>query len=248
MPLPILYLSRDPDYDYLNALEFGRVPDGQPPQCWRPLGRDFAFYRPPRGRRARGFHVERFSEFDPDDPEVEGIWSEPRFSAPLLGLSEATAGEIIVAARAHFGNEPSINRVYFDAGTRMEGEKALNVWRCCLEAGDSMAHFAIGYTLYELERYREAYGHLRHYAELAPAAAWNWCWLGRAAAAIGEVAEARKAYRARDRADHGGRRRDRRPGAAGGAARRGSASAPSSLTRPEHTRVRKRQPHPTLHS
>ena len=50
----------------------------------------------------------------------------------------------------------------------MEGEKALNVWRCCLEAGDSMAHFAIGYTLYELERYREAYGHLRHYAELAP--------------------------------------------------------------------------------
>ena len=150
MPLPILYLSRDPDYDYLNALEFGRVPDGQPPQCWRPLGRDFAFYRPPRGRRARGFHVGRFSEFDPDDPEVEGIWSEPRFSAPLLGLSEATAGEIIVAARAHFGNEPSINRVYFDAGTRMEGEKALNVWRCCLEAGDSMAHFAIGYTLYEL--------------------------------------------------------------------------------------------------
>ena len=113
---------------------------------------------------------------------------------PLLGLSEATAGEIIVAARAHFGDEPSINRVYFDAGTRMEGEEALNVWRCCLEAGDSMAHFAIGYTLYELERYREAYGHLRHYAELAPAAAWNWCWLGRAAAAIGEVAEARTAY------------------------------------------------------
>ncbi len=31
-------------------------------------------------------------------------------------------------------------------------------------------------------------------AEIAPHGAWNWCWLGQAAQAIGEQAEARTAY------------------------------------------------------
>ncbi len=34
-----------------------------------------------------------------------------------------------------------------------------------------MAHFALGYTLYELGRYHEAYRHLRYYAQIAPASA-----------------------------------------------------------------------------
>ncbi len=57
-----------------------------------------------------------------------------------------------------------------------------------------MAHFGLGYTLYELERFPEAYRHLRHYTEIAPCGSWNWCWLGKAAEAIGETAEARTAY------------------------------------------------------
>lgn len=192
---PILYLSRDLDLDYLSALEVGRVSDGQPPACWQPLDEDFAFYRPPRARRMRGFHVKGFRGFDPEKPGLEKIWSGPRFAAPLLGLSVASAGEIVVAARAHFGDEPSINRVYFDAATCLGGEEALGAWRCCLEAGDPMAHFALGYTLFELGRHREAYRHLRHYAEIAPHSSWNWCWLGRGAAAIGETDEARRAFR-----------------------------------------------------
>ena len=195
MAIPSLYLSRDTGLDYLSAVEFGRVTDGQPSSCWRPLSEYFAFYRAPRGRRDRGFMVRSFDNFDPHDPEVGEIWSGPRFAVPLLGLDSACAGEIILAARAHFGDEPSINRVYFQAGTALEGEEALAVWRCCLEAGDGMAHFSIGYTLFELGRFREAYAHLRHYVELAPASAWNWCWLGKAAAAVGELDEARLAYR-----------------------------------------------------
>jgi tetratricopeptide (TPR) repeat protein len=85
--------------------------------------------------------------------------------------------------------------MYFDMATGLQGEQALAAWRCCLEAGDSMAHFALGYTLYELERYREAYAHLRLYTELAPHAAWNWCWFGKAALAIGETQEARSALK-----------------------------------------------------
>ncbi len=33
--------------------------------------------------------------------------------------------------------------------TQRSGELALTNWRCCLEAGDSIAHFALGYTLYD---------------------------------------------------------------------------------------------------
>ncbi len=76
----------------------------------------------------------------------------------------------------------------------LTGAEALFQWRLCLQAGDGMAHFALGYTLYELGRFHEAYRHLRYYAQIAPACSWNWCWLGKACEAIGESAEARAAY------------------------------------------------------
>jgi tetratricopeptide (TPR) repeat protein len=144
--------------------------------------------------RALGFKVLGFSEFDPEDPAVEEAWSRPRFDVPLLGLEDAVAGEVVVAARAFFGDEPSINRAYFNAAAGETGEDALGLWRACLQAGDSMAHFGLGYTLLELGRHQEAYRHLRHYVEIAPAGSWNWCWFGRAAQAIGELGEARAAY------------------------------------------------------
>lgn len=191
---PHLYLSRDQDLGYLCALEFGRVPDGQPPACWLALDEHFAYHRPPRARGPRGFHIRDLDSFDPYAPDLAEIWSEPRFDVPLLGLHAVSAGEIAIAAAAHFGSEPSINRTYFDAATNHQGEDALALWRCCLEAGDQMAHFAIGYTLLELGREHEAYGHLRHYVDLAPYCSWNWCWFGKAAAAIGETVEARRAF------------------------------------------------------
>lgn len=193
MAVPSVLLSADPYYDYLSAVEFGRVLEGQPPSCWQPLNDGFAYWRPPRARNPRGFHLKHFSDFDVDDPEVAGIWSGQRFNVPMLGVNAASAGEIIVAARAYLGDEPTLNRAYFSLATNATGEQALQAWRCCLEAGDGMAHFALGYTLFELERFHEAYRHLRHYTELAPHAAWNWCWLAKAAAAIGETGEARRA-------------------------------------------------------
>ena len=84
-------------------------------------------------------------------------------------------------------------------------ETALMRWYACLEAGDSMAHFAVGYCLYDLGRYREAYRHLRYYLEVSPNHPWNWCWFGKAAEAIGELDEAQLAYeRAIELTDQGG--------------------------------------------
>lgn len=57
-----------------------------------------------------------------------------------------------------------------------------------------MAHFALGYRLFDLERYEEAYRHLRYYAEIASHHPWNWVWFGKAAETLGAIGEAREAY------------------------------------------------------
>ena len=56
--------------------------------------------------------------------------------------------------------------------------------------------FGLGYTLFDLDRHREAYTHLRRYSEIAPHNSWAWLWFGRAAEALGEqTEEAVSAYR-----------------------------------------------------
>src|SRR5690606_25962351 len=72
--------------------------------------------------------------------------------------------------------------------------EAVGHWLACLHAGDSMAHYGLGCTLYELGYYRDTYRHLRHYTEIAPRCSWGWCWYGYACEAIGEPTEARHAY------------------------------------------------------
>jgi hypothetical protein len=167
---PRLYLSHDGGLDWLIALEFGRVDDAQPPECWRAVNGQFALLHDVPGGRVLGLKVLAFSEFDPE-------------------------GEVVIAARAYFAGRDSLNRELFRAATAAEGEDAVALWRRCLEAGDAMAHFALGYTLLGLGRAPEAYRHLRHYTEIAPHGSWNWCWYGMAAGAVGELVEARRAYR-----------------------------------------------------
>jgi tetratricopeptide (TPR) repeat protein len=56
-------------------------------------------------------------------------------------------------------------------------------------------HFGLGYTLVELGRPHEAFGHLRVYTEITPRNSWAWLWRGRAAQDMGELAEAAACYR-----------------------------------------------------
>jgi tetratricopeptide (TPR) repeat protein len=195
--LPRLYLNHITAFDWLIALEFGRVDDGQPEEQWLGVSDDFSFLRDAPDGCIVGFKVKEYSTFDVEHPDVQQIWTLAQFEVPLLGLRRATAGEIILASRQLIGPHCTVNRAYFDGAIEAaeDPEEALGLWLACLQSGDSMAHFALGYTLYELHRYREAYRHLRHYSEIAPNSAWAWCWLGRGAEAIGEVDEARAAYR-----------------------------------------------------
>jgi tetratricopeptide (TPR) repeat protein len=61
--------------------------------------------------------------------------------------------------------------------------------------GRHAAHHGLGWALYEIGNYREAYRHLRYYTELAPELGWSWWGYGRTAQALGLEGEARGAYR-----------------------------------------------------
>lgn len=191
---PRLYLNFIAELDWLIALEFGRVDDAQPADNWRAVSDSFGFLCESPGGREVGFKILDFSGFESEDPTHAEIWNGPRFYVPVLGVRDASAGEISLAARALFGTESTINRKFFDAATGAEGDEALAYWLACLQAGDSMAHFGLGYTLHELGRRQEAYRHLRHYTEIAPSGSWNWCWFGIAARDVGEKSEAVRAF------------------------------------------------------
>ena len=164
-----LFLNCDAEYDWLIALRFGLVDDGLAPERREIVVPDrFCFVREPEGETIAGFTVLGVAEFDVDVPAAASLWEPPRFDVPMLGLRDACAGEILLAARSFFGAESSLNRFYFDEAVRATGDQAAAHWRSCLEAGDLMAHFGLGYTLVELGRPRDAYRHLRAYAELVP--------------------------------------------------------------------------------
>jgi tetratricopeptide (TPR) repeat protein len=190
-----LHITHIPELDQLIALEHGRVDEGQPEWWWRRVGDQLGYLHDHGDGPEVGFKVLDVSAFDADAAELREIWGAPYFDVPVLGLSAASAGEIIVAARAMFGARASIGHEFFTLAAQASGEEALELWRCCLEAGEAVAHYGIGATLYRLGRYHEAYRHLRYYTELAPELTWSWCWYGYAADALGLAREAQDAAR-----------------------------------------------------
>ena len=97
---PRLYINHPAHLDWLIALEFGRVDDGQPPECWEDISEHFGWLHDGPDGPIVGFKVRDFSTFDATDDEHAPIWTGPRFHAPLVGLTDATAGEITIAADA----------------------------------------------------------------------------------------------------------------------------------------------------
>jgi tetratricopeptide (TPR) repeat protein len=174
-----LHLRHIPELDHLTALEYGRVDEGTPDEWWRPVGRRMAYLYEGGADTAVGFKVVEESAFDVNAPEHVEIWGAPSFDAPMLGLTGASAGDEFFTRAAELEEE----------------DEALEAWLCCLEAGEAVAHYGVGVTLYRLDRYREAYRHLRYYTEISPRLTWSWYWYGRAAETLGLDGEAQSAYR-----------------------------------------------------
>lgn len=207
--LPRLYVSLERDGGTLRALEFGRIDDGQPEGTWQQLADDLGLMLDAADRRPVGFAVTDLSAYDPDDAAHAPFWEGPRFDVPQLGLRGASINETAVATRALYGDGPSLNRELFGAAIGEGGDAARAAWLACLQAGDPMAHFALGYSLLELGRHHEAYRHLRHYTEISPALAWNWVYRARAAQALGHLDEARHCLRRGVALDRDAERADR---------------------------------------
>lgn len=196
---PTVRISYDADHDFLFALQPGVVIDGHgDDETEQPLGGFFVFRRGPGGP-VIGFAADEAFEWDVMSNEDDVVWNDPelRFDVPTLGLRDASVGAIVLAAQGTItGSTPDV--LFFDlavcAGSEENLEEAEHLWRLSLAAGEMKAHFGLGYTLVELGRPHEAYGHLVTYTELTPRLAWAWCWRGRAAAEMGERDEARKCF------------------------------------------------------
>jgi tetratricopeptide (TPR) repeat protein len=196
---PRLFISFDTDLDCFSAIEFGTVDDGQPTERWIGLSEQVGFLLGSQFGPVIGFAVNDFSQLDLEDEDHEVMWTGPHFDAPALGLLDVSAAEICLAAPALLDGASTVNRFFFDlaveAGSEGDHPRAAAHWRACLQAGDLAAHYGLGYTLFELGWFHEAYRHLRAYTEIIPTNSWAWCWLGHTCAALGELDEARSAYK-----------------------------------------------------
>ncbi len=192
---PRLVVSVDHPLDILTACEFGTTIDGRLEDQWHELADGIDLLRDSPDEPVIGFRVFRLSERGPEAFDIDELWSGEHFDAPVLGLFDVPAGAVITAARDRYRNNGTFNRYLFGLATHAKGEEAVRAWRQCLEAGELMAHYGLGYSLLEIGCPREAYHHLRCYTEIAPQLPWAWRYFGAAAEAIGELAEARAAYR-----------------------------------------------------
>lgn len=199
--LPTLRISYDADHDFMHALVPGAVVDGQADDETDELLEGLFVYRDGHAGRPKGFGVADAFAWDVLAQEQgDGrVWGGRglRFDVPTLALTGASIGEITLAAQATIhGSTPDV--VLFDhavaTSARGEWEEAEPLWRLCLETGEMKAHFGLGYTLVELGRPREAFGHLCMYTEITPRLAWAWVWRGRAAQDMGERDEARASF------------------------------------------------------
>ncbi len=205
------HLSLDPWWEQLTVIRFGSVWDGQPEGCFGQHASDerllFLFEEP--GGPPIAFMVKEPHEFDPQQISDPLVWDGARFEVPVLGLTRATIGEVVLAVQGRFAkDEPTNDAMFFhmaiDAAGEEDLEKEAWCFRMALEAGEQKARYGLGYTLVELGLHREGYEHLRHYTELTPHNSWAWCWLGRACEGLGELGEAERAYRRAIELEHEG--------------------------------------------
>jgi hypothetical protein len=189
------HLSVDPALALLEVVACGQVWDGQPADhvLTSPESDAIGFLLDRAKGTVVGFGVRAPHALDVFALEGADVWEGPRFDVPALALRAACVGDVVLAVQARFDvDEPTIDVVHFAEAARLEAKDtraALGHWRVCLEAGGMRAHYGLGCALVEAGRPRQGYDHLRFYTELTPYNAWAWCWLGRAALAMGEREE-----------------------------------------------------------
>jgi hypothetical protein len=136
-----------------------------------------------------------FATFDPEAPDVGRIWLEPVFDTPQLGLWNVSAGEICLAAKPFLGGRSTVNRGFFDKALGAKSKEEAVAGGACASKRATQWRITGSDTPCSTSG-----SHGRRTAtcvrtpEIAPLNAWAWCYRGKAAAAIGELDDARAAY------------------------------------------------------
>ncbi|MGC9221903.1 MAG: ADP-ribosylglycohydrolase family protein [Solirubrobacteraceae bacterium] len=173
-----------------------------------------------------GFTMQNFSSFDFEAPANAAVWRGPRFDVPPLGIEQGTVGLIAATARLVIGSLRTPDRVLFDQAVAAgKGEKALLLWQACLEEGNELARYALGYTLLALGRPLEAREQLKHYSSIVRRNAWAWCYLGQACEQLEDWEQAEYSYRQSITATQAGALETDAPGRLADLLRRRSARA-----------------------
>ncbi len=146
--------------------------------------------------RCVGFAMNGLSRFAFEAPENAVVWGGPRFDVPPLGIEQGTVGLIAATARLLLAGLRTPDRVRFDQALAAgESEEAIELWQACLDEGNELARYALGYTLLNHGRALEAKEQLKQYSSIVRSNAWAWCYLGQACEALEDWEEAEYAYR-----------------------------------------------------
>ncbi|MGO9753824.1 MAG: ADP-ribosylglycohydrolase family protein [Solirubrobacteraceae bacterium] len=189
-------VSNVPDRDVLYVLERGYVDDGLERERKLEICEHVSLILDLDRRRCVGFIFGKLSDFDFEAPASSVVWSGPRFDVPALGVEQGTVGLVAATARLVLGELRTPDRVLFDAAVRTEDSiEALTLWEACLDEGNELARYALGYTLLALGRAREAHEQLKRYSSRVRRNAWAWCYLGQACEQLEDSEGAEYAYR-----------------------------------------------------
>lgn len=176
--------------------ERGYVVDGLEPERQVEICDGVGLILDPDGAECKGFVFDNLSTFDFEAAENAVVWTGPRFDVPALGVEQGTIGLVAATARLVLGELRTPDRVLFDAATRAHGyAEALPLWEACLDEGNELARYALGYSLLALSRPREAHEQLKRYSALVRRNAWAWCYLGQACEQLEDWEGAEYAYR-----------------------------------------------------
>lgn len=197
---PQVLVSNLPGFRRLELRIDGRALDGFLPSQVRPVSDAVRWINDAGRDEPIGLQLVHGVDLDLDDPAYDPLWDTSPHDAPALGLRGVSIGHILAVALMQLDpTERTPDRLRFSAAVACQDEDwelALEHWCDCLEQGDQMAHFAIGYSLMELERPAQAKEPLRRYTRLEPNNAFSWLWLGHACWALGDFEGAEYAYTA----------------------------------------------------
>lgn len=111
-----MHLTVDPLWGLVEVLAYGTTCDLLDRERYHVVDEQVAFVLDAALSEIVGFVVRDYAEFDAQAADVPELLDGPRFRVPVLGLSAATAGEVLLAIGGRFApGEPTADALHLHA-------------------------------------------------------------------------------------------------------------------------------------